>query len=73
MDEDIFTLARDKGAVSAVRTLYNMTSGLWLTLSVPLLSIFSSLCYQPPVFRSTILRPSIRHILNPEFDKFKSH
>ena len=22
MDEDIFTLARDKGAVSAVRTLY---------------------------------------------------
>lgn len=30
MDEDIFTLARDKGAVSAVRTLYSTTIGLWL-------------------------------------------
>ena len=73
MDEDIFTLARDKGAVSAVRTLYCMTSGLLLPLSAPLLSIFSSLCYQHPVFRSAILRPSIRHILNPELDKFTSH
>ena len=73
MDEDIFTLARDKGAVSAVRTLYLLTWRLWLPLSAPLLSIFSSLCYQPPVFRSTILRPSIRHILNPELNKFTSH
>ena len=56
MDEDIFTLARDKGAVSAVRVLYSVTSnGLWLPLLAPLLSIFSGLCYQRPVFRSTIL------------------
>jgi hypothetical protein len=51
MDEDIFTLARDKGAVSAVRTFYNMTSGLWLPYLFQLLySLYSLACVINPQY-----------------------
>lgn len=66
MEEDIFTLARDKGAVSAVcirHPLYasNLTNSI--VQSAPILIIIRSLCYKPLIFRSSIFRSSIRHIL----------
>ena len=51
MDEDIFTLARDKGAVSAVRTLYMAAGKLCLHYLFQLLySLYSLACVINPQY-----------------------
>jgi hypothetical protein len=74
MGIDIFTLARDKGAVAAV-CIHPGLSPLISTLTdvrslpVALLPIFYSLRHKFRIFRPFNLRPSFRYILDTEFNK----